>query len=79
MRCALCGEAVEPDDVDAIAVPGGLMHGECIEERDDEPGLFQDPEVRSATGRTAASFECSVAELERQARSARRAKEPKAG
>ena len=72
MRCGLCGEAVEPDDADAVQVPGGLMHGECIEEHD-EPGLFgaQDPES-AANGRDAAAFECSTVELERQRRQAAR-------
>jgi hypothetical protein len=66
MRCVLCGEGVEPDDVDAVQVPGGLAHGDCIAEREDE-GLFgdQDPE---ATGGAAASFECSVVELARERR-----------
>ncbi len=65
-RCGLCGEAVEPDDLDALQVPGGLMHGECIAEHDDEPGLFGEPDP--ATGRDAASFECSVVELARERR-----------
>jgi hypothetical protein len=73
-RCPLCGNPIDADDSDAVQVhgDGGLVHEGCIEERDDEPGLFQDPEVRSATGRDAASSECSVVELERQARAARR-------
>ncbi len=76
MRCPLCGKEIEADDLDAVEVGGGLAHGDCLAEHDDE-GLFgdQDPEVRSATGRSAASFECSTAELERQARAARRSKE----
>jgi hypothetical protein len=64
-RCALCGERVEPDDVDAVHEPGGLMHGECIAGREDE-GLFGDLDPE-ATGR-GASFECSVVELARERR-----------
>jgi len=76
-RCVLCGEMIAADDPDAVEVGGGLAHEECLVEHDDEPGLFEpDPECRAAaTGRTAASFECSTYELERMARSARRAKE----
>jgi hypothetical protein len=60
-RCVLCGELIDAGDPDAVEVGGGLAHGDCIAEREDE-GLFGDPE---ATGR-AASFECSTAELQRQ-------------
>ena len=71
-RCLLCGEPVEAGDLDAVEVGGGIVHGDCLAEREDEGlGLFGS---NPATGRDA-SFECSVAELERQARSARRARE----
>lgn len=69
-RRPLCGKEIDAGDVDAIQVhggDGGLVHEGCIEERDDEPGLFQDPES-AATGRAAASFECSVVELARERR-----------
>lgn len=86
-RCVLCGEMIAADDPDAVEVGGGLAHEDCLTswpfggragrrrraEREDD-GLFgsQDPES-AATGR--AAFECSTAELQRQARAARRSKE----
>ncbi len=76
-RCAPCGEPVEIDDDAVIVHGGGLAHGECIAEHEDEPGLFgeQDPES-AATGRGGAAFECSTAELERQRRNFRRRRTP---
>jgi hypothetical protein len=73
MRCALCGEPVEAGDLDAVEVGGGIVHEECLGEREDEQGLFgePDPERLAATGR-AAAFECSVTELQRQRRNSRR-------
>jgi len=65
MRCALCGQPVEVDDDDAVEIGGGLAHGDCFAEREDE-GLFGS-EPDPATGR-AASFECSVVELARERR-----------
>jgi hypothetical protein len=64
-RCVLCGELIDTDDPDAVEVGGGLAHEECIEERGDE-GLFGESDP--ATGRDAASFECSVVELARERR-----------
>jgi len=64
-RCVLCGELIDADDPDAIEVGGGLAHEECIEEHDDERGLFGEPERSAAIGR-AAAFECSLAEIQRQ-------------
>jgi hypothetical protein len=81
MRCVLCSEAVEAGDLDVVEVGGGIVHGDCLAEREDE-GLFDEPVPESAaTGRAAASFECSLAELERErrARAVRRSKERKAG
>ncbi|MGD0567047.1 MAG: hypothetical protein ABSA78_01480 [Candidatus Sulfotelmatobacter sp.] len=72
-RCVICGELIAADDPDALEVGGGLAHEECIEEHDDERGLFREPdsERSAATGR-AAAFECSVAEIQRQRRNFRR-------
>lgn len=75
-RCVLCGEMIAANDPDAVEVGGGLAHGECIEEHDDEPGLFGEQDPDSA-GRGAA-FECSVAELAIQ-RARRRSARRKAG
>jgi hypothetical protein len=69
-RCVLCGELVAADERDVVEVGGALAHGECVEEREDD-GLFgePDPERSAATGRAAAAaFECSTAEIEREAR-----------
>jgi hypothetical protein len=74
-RCPLCGKEIDAGDVDAIQVhggDGGLVHEGCIEEHNDEPGLFGAPDPESATGRAAASFECSTAEVERQRAAERR-------
>jgi hypothetical protein len=64
-RCPLCGKEIEAGDVDAVEVGGGIVHEDCLAERDDE-GLFGGPDP--ATGRAAASFECSVVELARERR-----------
>jgi hypothetical protein len=64
-RCALCGELTAADEPDVVEVGGGLAHEDCLAERDDE-GLFGEPDL--ATGRDAASFECSVVELARERR-----------
>jgi hypothetical protein len=80
-RCPLCGKEIDAGDVDAIQVhggDGGLVREGCIEEHDDEPGLFGAPDTESATGRDP-SFECNTAEVERQQRAMRRGKECKAG
>jgi hypothetical protein len=63
-RCPLCGEEIDAGDLDAVEVGGGIVHEDCLAARDE--GLFgeQDP----ATGRHAASFECSVVELARERR-----------
>lgn len=68
-RCVLCGELIEACDFDAVEVGGGIVHGDCLAEREDD-GLFgsQDPESAAATRRAAASFECSVVELARERR-----------
>jgi hypothetical protein len=65
-RCVLCGELIAGDEPDAVEVGGGIVHEDCLALREDE-GLFGS-EPDPATGRAAASFECSVVELARERR-----------
>lgn len=64
-RCALCGEEIEADDPDAVEVGGGIVHEECLAEREDD-GLFGSQDPESAASGRAAAFECSTAEIQRQ-------------
>ena len=49
MRCPLCGKEIEADDLDAVEVGGGLAHGDCLAEHDDE-GLFERSDTRGTVG-----------------------------
>ncbi|MFZ0418427.1 MAG: hypothetical protein WAM04_09985 [Candidatus Sulfotelmatobacter sp.] len=62
-RCALCGRPINPDEDDALQVNAGFVHQSCLEQYDGEDAIILEREQMR---------ECSVAEIQRQRRQARR-------